>query len=330
MQIRFDNHENLKTERIFLSLYDEDDCKIIIPSITLQNTKSIFTMVVENKTDLELTIDKGMPIRKIMASGARPDGMTVCAYMAADVEAALTNLAGEAALASASVKTSSLEGSVVPEGGAALEEKAAPEGEVTPEVDVALELKTNGAVRMTDISGQHKVSDEILDASWSSSIDFNRIMESNFADDKYVPKYKIDIETEKLKSEKCKFWESKEEFLSQFNLELVDNDTAGEIKELLWKFKHVFYNTCHPEQFTGINKPPVRITTIPNPPQLRKEPPRRYNNEKSKYLKEFLKSLSEQGVINERTDCTKKIYLAPVVIVLEERSIASKNKTKKR
>ena len=36
------------------------------------------------------------------------------------------------------------------------------------------------------------------------------------------------IENKKLKSEKCKFWESKDEFLGQFNLDLVDDEAAEE------------------------------------------------------------------------------------------------------
>ena len=324
LQMRINDHGNVRTERVFLSLYDDDDCKIFIPSITLRNTKSKFTTVVENKTNSELTIDKGMPIGRVMESGAKPDGITVCAYTAADVEAALTDLAAEAALASASVKTSSMENSVAPEG------EAAPRSELTPEAEVAPELKIDGAVRMTDISGQHKVSDEVLDATRENGIDFDLKMESNFADDNYVPKYEINVETEKLKSEKCKFWESKDEFLGQFNLDLVDDEAAEEIKKLLWDFKHIFYNEKYPTQFTGIDIQPVKITTIPNPPPLRKEPPRRYNEEKLRYLKDFLRSLSQQGVIEERTDCTKKIYLAPVVIVIEERYLASEKRTIKK
>ena len=73
------------------------------------------------------------------------------------------------------------------------------------------------------------------------------------------------------------------------------------LRETLYSFRHVFYNEARPDQFKkGMNVDPVRIKTIPNPPKLRKEPPRRLNEQKMQHLKTFLRDLSAQGVIMEQ------------------------------
>ena len=57
-----------------------------------------------------------------------------------------------------------------------------------------------------------------------------------------IDERKIDVEGEMKKSEKCEYWPNKKEFLRNFDLTAMDDESAEKACELLLKFKHMFFN----------------------------------------------------------------------------------------
>ena len=183
------------------------------------------------------------------------------------------------------------------------------------------------AVLLSELTDREKVDDETLDKCRTEGIDIDVELEQRPKFDAKVNDTELDIEKEKEKSKNCEFWPDENEFIKQFNLTELDAESSTKMKDLLLSFKHCFYNEQRPDQFKkGMQVKPVKITTIPNPPKLRKEPPRRLNEVKLGHLKKFLVDLKEQGVITELDNFEKQIYLAPVHIVLEERYVASERR----
>ena len=142
----------------------------------------------------------------------------------------------------------------------------------------------------------------------------------------------MDVEAEAQKSKTCEFWPDKEEFLKNFDLSNVDDQTADKTRELLLKFQHVFFNPKFPKQFQkGIKAPPIKMTLKPDAPPLVSERLRRMNETKLAYLKKHIEEFKAQGVIEELKDSTG-CHLSPVHIVIEQRYVASehRNVTKSR
>ena len=135
---------------------------------------------------------------------------------------------------------------------------------------------------------------------------------------------KIDVEAEIRKNREVEYWPDKDYFLSKFpGLAEIDPKYRPLATELLYSFRHIFYNNDRPDQFRqGINMQPIKIERLPGL-KPRKEKARQISEKKKKYLEMHIKNLVDQGVIEEVenvVDC----YASPVHIVIEQRYVASK------
>ena len=136
---------------------------------------------------------------------------------------------------------------------------------------------------------------------------------------------KIDVERELKKHRKDEYWPDKEEFLSQFPcLEELQQQHRQKAEDLLYSFRHIFFNPSTPQQFKrGMNITPVKMDRVPGA-VLKKEKIRQVNKKKEAHLKSHISSLLERGVIEE-ADNIVDCFASNVHIVIEHRWIASKN-----
>ena len=141
---------------------------------------------------------------------------------------------------------------------------------------------------------------------------------------------KIKIKEEMEKSESCEYWKEKSHFLNQFELSNVDENQLPKLHNLLWAFRHIFYNESTPAQFrTGLtNIPPIHIARVPGLVP-RHEKLRQVPDSKLAHLKKHIANLVEMGVLVPATDVSGQ-YASPVHIVVEKRFIASKNKVEEK
>ena len=283
---------------VFLSLLDEDDGPVFVPSVSMPFADKKLRALVQNKSDEPITFEAGVAVGRMCRDSADFGDGRVCAFTASDVSAALADIFAA---------------------------DAQPEPEVA---QTAPQLLTPSCcMGLSDLTNREKVDDETLERCHTEGIHVDIELEQG---EPFVPEIDepdVDIEEEKKRSKSCEYWPDDAEFLKQFNLSELDDDSVAKLKETLLSFKHCFYNESRPEMFKeGMRVPPVKIKTIPNPPKLKKEPPRRMNDVKLGHLKTFLRDLQAQGVITEQTSFDKQVFLAPVHIVLEERYVAAEKK----
>ena len=141
---------------------------------------------------------------------------------------------------------------------------------------------------------------------------------------------KIKIKEEMEKSESCEYWKEKSHFLNQFELSNVDENQLPKLQNLLWAFRHIFYNESTPAQFrTGLtNIPPIHVARVPGLVP-RHEKLRQVPDSKLAHLKKHISNLVQMGVLVPATDISD-VYASPVHIVVEKRFIASKNKVEEK
>ena len=180
----------------------------------------------------------------------------------------------------------------------------------------------------SNLHSRNKVDDDTLHKARRDGIIFDMEIEQEPLDcDDYIEMIDdVDIDQERAKSKDCPFWPDREAFLSEFNFKDLEGGTKSEVEDLLWDFKHIFYNEKTPEQFKpGIKCKPIKIETLPGAIP-KKEKCRRISDKKLKYLKEHVEALTRMGVLEELKDATK-CHCSPVHIVLESRYVASKGTT---
>ena len=311
----------------FLSLFDSEEDKIFTPSIHMENNNNhTFWSVLQNKQDKDITLERGTPIGR-MADTSDPEA-GVFSYSADEVESTLEELLEEEEAAAAAAAAAAAE----PDDSTTTSaESASAKGEVKEKEKLKEDEKEDEPVKMSKIINQNKVDNDTLDKCRRNGIDFDLNIEvkPQFTPPFTPPTEPINIEEEKKKSANCPYWPDEAEFQAQFKLEEMDQESETKLRELLSSFKHIFANEKYPEQFKkGILIDPIKVTTIPGAKEPKPEPVRRLNPVKLNHLKQFLKQLSDQGVIKEYRDFSKPIYLSPVHIVLEERYVASEKKVK--
>ena len=135
---------------------------------------------------------------------------------------------------------------------------------------------------------------------------------------------KIDVEREKNKPRKEEYWPDKNAFFEQFPcLKEIPAQYVDKAKDLLYSFRHIFFNPDRPDQFRkGINITPIVMNRVPGKVP-RKEKVRQISDKKRSHLEQHIDSLLERGVIVEAqnvVDC----FASNVHVVIEKRYIASK------
>ena len=178
--------------------------------------------------------------------------------------------------------------------------------------------------KFLDLHSRNKVDDKTLHKCRRDGIKFDMEIEQEPLDcDDYIEMIDdVNIEKEKAKAKDCPYWPDREAFLSEFNFKDLEGGTKSEVQDLLWDFKHIFFNEKTPEQFQpGIKCKPIKIETLPG--AVPKKEKGRISDKKLKYLKEHMEALTKMGVLEELKDA-KKCHCSPVHIVLESRYVASK------
>ena len=76
---------------------------------------------------------------------------------------------------------------------------------------------------------------------------------------------KIDVEKEKNKKRDTEYWPSKEIFFNEFPcLEDIPAQYIETAKDLLYSFRHIFFNADRPDQFRqGIRISPIKMYRVP-------------------------------------------------------------------
>jgi hypothetical protein len=121
-------------------------------------------------------------------------------------------------------------------------------------------------------------------------------------------------------------WDSEIQFLNNFKIQLekVEDDIEREaLKNLLVDFNHTFYNVEKPHLFKGINIPGVQLKMADGiPPQ--KDKLRTQADSKKPYIEEHIKTMLQQGVIEEiGNKQPTNAWVSNVLLVLEKRWQAS-------
>ena len=188
----------------------------------------------------------------------------------------------------------------------------------------------DGPIKFTELINRNKVPPEALTKCMKDGIEIDldlNVPEAEIG----INEDPVDIEEERRRNRKCPYWPSREEFLKNFDFSTVEHEYLEEVKQLLWDFRGTFFNEDKPEMFRkGINMAPIEIKMKKGMEPTKRHPPRRMNEEKLKHLKEHIKLMLQRGVIEELKDGADGAYINPLLIVIEERFLASLGTTKKK
>ena len=201
--------------------------------------------------------------------------------------------------------------------GPGVTEKAAAKDRVGEKFGGKKEKVLPEPVKYSTLINQNKVSAETFEKVYEGGIDMDLSLEQDkpevFVKELIVPDYKM----EKQKAEKCEFWPDRAEFLKKFELSHIEPAVRIKVEQLLWDYRHIWYNDKFPRQFKqGLqNCDPVRIRLkegcVP-----RKEATRQLSQEKLELLKKHLSDLEEMGVLVEYPAGE---WASPVHLVIEHR-----------
>ena len=180
-----------------------------------------------------------------------------------------------------------------------------------------------GPIKFTELMNRNKVPPEALVKCMKDGIEVDldlNVPEANID----INEDPIDINEEIRRNRDCPYWPSREEFLQHFDFSTVEKEYLEEVKALLWNFRGAFFNEDRPEMFKkGINMAPIEIKMKKGMEPTKRHPPRRMNEEKLKHLKEHIRLMLDRGIIEELKDGADGAYINPLLIVIEERFIAS-------
>ena len=310
VEVVSDRPMSVNANHVFLSHHDDDDeGPFYIPSITVSGGP--MKLWVENTSEERRAVKRGTPLGVIKRCGDIAGDETVMAFSAEEMSEAMEE-----------EKTCADINKTVGDGPEC--ENNAPGSSEKPEKSEESE-EPEMPVKLSEIVGTGKVTSDTLSRCLEKGIEVDLELGAP-APDMEMENEEIEIQKEKEKSEKCPFWPNKNEFMQNFDLSAVDDQTAERTRQFLWEFRHVFFNQKFPEQFRkGIDAPPIKMTTKPNLPPPPAEKLRRMSETKLAYLKKHIEELKAQGVIEEMKDATG-CHLSPVHIVVEKRYIASEKR----
>ena len=205
--------------------------------------------------------------------------------------------------------------------------------QITPAYSGDFESSANSAptqpqspkpVPFSSIVGVGKVSPEVMEKCHRDGVEFDLKLQHEKPEVEIELLDDVDIEAEKKKAESCIYWPDREEFLSKFNFKDIEDSLLPRIHDLLWSFRHCFFNEQFPEQFRqGIKMKPVVVNALPGK-SPKKEKIRQMSDEKLSHLKKHIDTMVAQGVLEELTDVVD-CHASPLHIVIEKRFVASKN-----
>ena len=117
----------------------------------------------------------------------------------------------------------------------------------------------------------------------------------------------VDVEEEKRRGAGTDFWPDRDSFLKQFDFSDVPAAVLDRLKDLLWDFSFIFFNTSRPDQFrNGIRGiKPIKVKKLPNTTP-KKQKLRTLAPRKVEALRIHLKELEERGIIRELDDVTSR------------------------
>ena len=130
----------------------------------------------------------------------------------------------------------------------------------------------------------NKCSEETLERVHEHGIDFDLNISAPPPDVEVEIIEDVDVEAQSAKSASCLYWTDKKAFLDQFNLKDMDEKNIPGMNDLLWIFRHCFFNVLTLSQFhEGIRCKPIKIKRLPGVTP-RKEKMRQISDKKLSYL----------------------------------------------
>ena len=201
--------------------------------------------------------------------------------------------------------------------------KTAKEQDFEHKIDV--DQAENEPVLLSELKGNNKPSDELMQKFYKNGVKMDIPIVQNIPSVE-IEDTEINIEEEREKSKNCPYWNNREEYLSGFDFSDFKEEEMEYAKNLMYDFRHTFYNTETPQQFqSAIKIEPVQIKLIPGI-HPRKDKKRTLSPTKEALLEEHVKRLLAEGVIEE-LQSVEDCYASNVVVVIEQRYHANVGKT---
>ena len=251
------DRKSRSTDRcVFLSLMDEDFDRLYIPSILISPDVRNFAVFARNQSEADVSLMKGTRLGRIAGDSDTPSHSSVCVFDADDMAFAMEEMS-DAVAASATVTDAVTD-------------------TVTDVVTDAVTDAAKGPVPLSELVEVNKVTNEVLNRVHGEGVKVDLELDVPSPNVCLDFDASVDVAKEASRSDGCEFWPDRDAFLSQFRLEVNDDETESKLKEMLWSYRHVFINERFPHQFhEGIRVPPITIPLKSDPPPPRKERPRR-------------------------------------------------------
>ena len=295
-----------------------DDDGLFIPCITWEDKETNYRLPVENATDHEMILDKDFIFGDIQS---HPRDNSNDDFEVFPLFEVLAEIKEREKRKAEKYETESVHNAKTP-----TFDKTVSSATVDETLRDA--APTSGpdeeAVKFSTLVGRDKVDAATLDRCRDKGVEFDLDIEQPPPEVEVELIDDVDIEGEAAKAKDCPYWTDREAFLAKFNLKDMQEEHVPKVQDLLWKFRHVFYNESTPQQFhLGIKAKPIKIERKPGMTP-RKEKVRTMSDKKLSYLKKHIEEMVDQQVLEELVDVTD-CHASPAHIVLERRFVASQN-----
>ena len=300
------------------SLFDAGSEKIksdiFIPSTCYNQQVSTYQLPVENRSDKEFVLPKNFVMAEVINHGSEGDFDEYDIYSVNEIKEELARRDNKKICISI---VSPVADVAAPSAGlqtAAAADAAEPaDSSSTP-------------IPFSSIVGGGKVTAETRQQCIDRGIRFDMDLPTQPPDIQMEVITEVNVDEEKLRGAGTKFWPDRETFLNQFDFSDVPTTVLERLKDLLWDFSFIFFNTSRPDQFrSGIRGlKPIKVEKLPHLTP-RKQKLRTLAPRKVEALRVHLKELEERGIIRELDDVTD-CYASPVHLVEEKRWVASENR----
>ena len=306
-------------ENVFslMSLYDNDeDNDIVVASYTFPKAQRSFIIPVENRSSSKLVLWKRFALGEIKEhSVSSPNSSDSYDFSDSIITLAELRKNFEGLESSDSDENGKVETQF---GNPTVRSKNSENLNLTKTVSSAT------PVPLSTLKGLNRPSEELMQQFYENGVMMDMTTDKNIPVIE-VDSSEIDIEAEMKKSEDCPYWTDKTEYLSAFDLSEFTDDELPHAKNLLWNFRHCFYNPATPSQFQQpLNIKPIKIETLPGI-RPKKDKRRTMSAEKQEMLKTHIDRLLAEGVIEELRE-VENCHASNVVVVVEQRYHAVEKK----
>ena len=313
--VKMDKKPVVGKHYVFLSLHDNGENSMMIPSFVINDQIEHMKIPIENWSGSILKLSKNVPIGELKVNGDTLDETTVMAFSSDDISLALEELGNEISTISANdlIEVNDDESHRKRQKDPNSDEDQCEKNEDSKDGESrrkeqngekTSETKMNETepVKFTDIMEKNKVTSDTLIDIYKRGIEMDLKSEAvNVEVD--IDELPIDNNEEAMKSKTCEYWPDNSEFVKLFDLSSVADDMKRDVEKLLISYKHIFFNENCPGQFhEGVRVKPIKIGIKPNAPPPKRLGNRRLSQEKMEYLKAHVKTMLERKIIEEMGD----------------------------